>query len=177
MHIGLFSVSAILFVGCIVKAPGSQGDLPGSVSLPEKPLSFHSGAIFDGKIQLVGASFSPGSVSSTRPTRAVAVFKVLAPIESDFSIFVHIESGGSSTSRVNADHPPRRPTSSWKVGETIQDEFTIALPVGASLGVLTLWVGFWQPGSQGRMRLSNGFSVENDGNDRVLLARLPLNKF
>jgi hypothetical protein len=92
-------------------------------------------------------------------------------------VFVHIEDPEGRMERLNADHKPANglyPTTQWKVGETVKDEFNIALPAGASARAINLWVGFWQPQTDARLQLKNTEAVRNDGRNRILLVQVPV---
>ena len=173
-------VAGSLLTGCIVEAPG--GASPAArrqatvAQLP--PLTVKSGANFEGKVEVVGATLQPGRVVPGEPVRVTLFFKVLAPLTEDYLVFVHVEDAAGRSERLNLDHRPASglyPTSAWRVGETVKDEFTFTLPsrepVPANVSIL---FGFWQPQSDRRLKLSNPQAVRSDGNDRVLLAQLPV---
>jgi len=56
----------------------------------------------------------------------------------------------------------------------VKDEFFLALPSGISSKRLNLWAGLWEPQADVRLTLRNPDSVKNDGNNRVLVAQLPV---
>ena len=60
----------------------------------------------------------------------VLVFRVIKPTTDDWQVFVHVEDAEGRGERLNADHPLRVPTSTWKAGELVQDEFALTLPPG-----------------------------------------------
>ena len=79
--------------------------------------------------------------------------------------------------RMNVDHKPAGglyPTSQWKAGETVKDEFNVYLPASASPRALNLWLGLWEPRTDSRLRLTNPEAVRNDGKDRILLGQVPV---
>lgn len=166
--------------GCIVEAPG--GASPAArrqatvAQLP--PLTVRSGANFEGKVEVVGASFQPGRAVPGEPVKVTLFFKVLAPLTEDYLVFVHVEDAAGRAERLNLDHRPAGglyPTSAWRVGETVKDEFSFTLPTRAPVPEnLSLLFGFWQPETDTRLKLSNPEAVRNDGSNRVLLAQLPV---
>jgi hypothetical protein len=176
----LYLLPAALLVGaCIVEAPGgaSPNERRQAVVTQVPPLSVSSGANFDGKVELVGASFQPARPAPGDLVRVTAYFKVLAPMEEDYTIFVHAEDTQGRLERINSDHRPANglyPTPQWKVGETIKDEFSFHVPAGSNLQGLNVWIGFWEPQGDSRLPLRNTDSVRNDGRNRVLLAQLPV---
>ena len=104
----------------------------------------------------------------------VLVFRAIKPTTDDWQVFVHIEDAEGRGERLNADHPLRVPTSSWKAGELVQDEFLVTLPAGWKSRAVYVFVGLWLPGSNARMKVRNPETVRTDGNDRILLAQLPV---
>ncbi len=172
-------VPAALLSACIVEAPGgaSPNERRQAVVSQVPALSVRTGANFEDKVELVGATVQPGRIAPGEAARVTAYFKVLKPLEEDFMIFVHVEDAEGRMERLNVDHKPAGglyPTTQWKVGETVKDEFNIVLPPGASARSLNLWVGFWQPQTDARLQLKNPDAVRNDGRNRILLAQVPV---
>ncbi len=171
--------SASLLSACIVEAPGgsSPNERRQAVVAQVPPLSVRNGANFEDKVELVGATVQPGRIAPGEVARVTAFFKVLKPLEDDYMVFVHLEDPEGRMERLNVDHKPAGglyPTTQWKVGETVKDEFSIALPSGASARAVNLWVGFWQPSTDARLQLKNPDVVRNDGRSRVLLVQVPV---
>ncbi len=78
---------------------------------------------------------------------------------------------------MNIDHKPSNglyPTTQWKAGETVRDEFTLYLPPNTPSRGLNIWLGLWEPRTDTRLKLLNPEAVRNDGKDRVLLAQVPV---
>jgi hypothetical protein len=172
----------LLAVSCIVPAPSSDktpqraGPAPGSAA-PAPAAEVRSGANFEDKVELLGAQVAPGRAAPGEAVRVTAFFKVLDDIQSDYTIFVHIEDVDGRADRLNADHSPvngTRPTSTWKKGETLKDEFTIYVPPQMQVRGLNVWIGLWDGKTDVRMKLKNVEAVRNDNNNRVLLAQLPV---
>ncbi len=171
--------SASLLSACIVEAPGgsSPNERRQAVVAQVPPLSVRNGANFEDKVELVGATVQPGRIAPGEVARVTAFFKVLKPLEDEYLVFVHIEDAEGRMERLNVDHKPAGglyPTTQWKVGETVKDEFNIALPAGASARAINLWVGFWQPQTDARLQLKNPDAVRNDGRNRILLVQVPV---
>jgi len=167
--------------GCIVEAPGGEGPARRTTSAvpraPAHPLSVRSGARFAGKVELVGVTVAPGAVRPGDSARVLLYFKVLAPIPRDHLIFVHVEDPTGRMERFNVDHAPlagARPTSTWKAGETLTDEFLLTVPEGTQTRMLNLWVGFWQADTDARLPLSEPAASRHDGHDRLLAVQLPV---
>ncbi|MCY1081048.1 hypothetical protein [Archangium lansingense] len=172
-------VSASLLSACIVEAPGgaSPNERRQATVTQVPALSLRSGANFEDKVELVGATVQPGRLSPGEGARVTAYFKVLKPLEEDYLIFVHVEDAEGRAERLNVDHKPAGglyPTTQWKPGETVKDEFNIALPPGSSARALNIWMGFWEQKTDARLQLKNPDAVRNDGRSRVLLAQVPV---
>jgi hypothetical protein len=172
-----------LAVSCIVPAPAGGDNKPSPQQAqrtpvaPAAPAEVRSGANFEDKVQLVGATINPGRAAPGEAVHVTAFFSVLDEIPADYTIFVHIEDVDGHTDRLNADHLPVQgtyPTTKWKKGETVKDEFTIYVPPQMSVRGLNILLGFWDPKTDTRLRLKNTDAVRNDGNNRVLLATLPV---
>jgi len=151
---------------CIVEAPGAPHSTPVS---PEKarvltgqatPLQLKLGANMEDKIEILGATIQPGTVVPGEQARVTAYYKVLAPVGDDYMVFVHVEDaeGSGHFERLNVDHAPGggvRPSSQWQPGETIKDEFSVYVPPNSEVHSLNIFVGFWQPRTDARLRLKN----------------------
>jgi hypothetical protein len=176
----LVSVS-VLGSACIVEAPGGVGpnERRQSVVTQVPPLSVRGGANFEDRVELVGANVQPGQLVPGDSARVTAYFKVLKPLDEDYTLFVHVEDAEGRMERLNVDHKPAGglyPTTQWKVGETVKDEFTVALPAGAAARTVHVWMGFWEPKTDARLRLKNPEAVRNDGRDRILLMQIPVGR-
>jgi hypothetical protein len=172
-------VPVSLLSACIVEAPGgsSPNERRQAVVAQVPPLSVRTGANFEDRVELVGATVNPGRIAPGEATRVTAYFKVLKPLEEDYMVFVHVEDPSGQMERLNADHKPAGglyPTTQWKAGETVKDEFNLVLPAGAPARQLNLWVGFWEPRTDARLLLKNPDAVRNDGHSRVLLVQVPV---
>ena len=178
MKLGLF-VMAVGLAACIVPAPTSekQPERQKAAGVPAAPIEVRNGANFEDKVELVGATLAPGRVAPGEALRVTCFFKVLGEIKDDYMIFVHVEDVDGKVDRLNADHAPvqgTRSTSTWKVGETVKDEFTIYVPPGMPVRGLNLLIGLWDPKTDARMKLKNVEAVRHDNNNRILLAQVPV---
>jgi hypothetical protein len=166
----------LLPLGCIVEAPGGDKQAsaaPAATARPGvRPGGVRNGANFDGKVELLAASFTPPTLTPGDVSEVKLYFRVLQPLAEDWQVFVHAEDPEGKVMRTNFDHLPKRPTSTWRPGETIEDAFAIGIPAGTSQRAVDLWVGFWLPRTDGRLPVKNPDAVHTDNNDRVLLAHL-----
>jgi hypothetical protein len=173
----LLLLLAALASGCIVEAPGGDKAAPPGAAAPRpgvKPVTLKNGANFAGKVELVGATFTPGVLVPGDVTQVKLYFRVLEPLSDDWQVFVHAEDPEGRAQRANFDHLPvggRRPTTSWRPGDVIEDTFNIGLPMGSSQRAMDLWVGFWLPRTDVRLPVRNAAAVRAES-DRVPLARI-----
>ena len=171
-------LSAGLLAACIVPAPSSEKTPERQkVLAPAQPIEVRNGANFEDKVELVGATLNPGRVAPGEALKVTAYFKVLDQMPDDYMIFVHVEDVDGRVDRLNADHAPMQggyPTSKWKKGETVKDEFTIYVPPGMPVRGLNLLIGFWDPKTDARLKLKNVDAVRHDNNNRILLAQVPV---
>ncbi|RYZ39070.1 MAG: hypothetical protein EOO71_21545 [Myxococcaceae bacterium] len=176
-------LSAFVLLGtsssCIVEAPGgaSPEERRAATVTQVPPLSIKSGANLGGKVEVVGASVQPGRIPTGDQARVTVFFKVLQPLEEDYLVFVHVEDADGRMERMNVDHKPAGglyPTTQWKVGETVKDEFVVALPQGATPRAINVWMGLWEPRNDARLPITNPEAVRNDGKGRLLLAQVPV---
>lgn len=164
---------------CIVEAPSGEKHAESQRAVPPKapPLSVTSGANLGGKVEIVRATIQPGQILPGDPAKVSVVLNVLDRLDKDYMVFVHVEDADGRMDRMNVDHRPiggTYPTTLWKKGETLKDEFQIYLPPGSRSRGLLVWIGFWDPVSDTRIPLKNPEAVRNDGKDRILLARIPV---
>jgi hypothetical protein len=168
-----------LLCGCIIEAPGGATEAERRQATVQQvpPLALKNGANLGGKVEIVGATVQPGRVVPGEPARITVFFKVLQPLDADYMIFVHVEGADGRMERMNLDHKPATglyPTTQWKPGETVKDEFSLYLPSGVSARAINLWMGLWDPATDARLALKNPEAVRNDGRDRILLATVPV---
>src|SRR4051794_27845774 len=97
----------LLAVSCIVPAPSSEKTperQKSAVAAP--PVEVRSGANFEDKVELVGATVAPGRAAPGESVHVTAFFKVNDEIPADYTIFVHVEDVDGKVDRLNADHLP-----------------------------------------------------------------------
>ena len=161
---------------CIVEAPTKEGTQGAAPRLPPAPpQEFKSGANFGDVLELASVIVSPGRGETGQPVRVMANFKVLAKIDRDYMIFVHVEDVEGRVDRLNVDHAPRlKPTSQWAPGEMVQDVFDIPIPAGMPVRGLSLVLSFWDPKTDQRLTIVNKDVVATDGRDRLFVAKFPV---
>jgi hypothetical protein len=170
-----------LLAACIVPAPTEgrgEAPAPGKAATAQ-PLAVKSGALFGGQVELLGATVSPAQPAPGESAKVTAYYQVNGELDRDWHVFVHIEDPDGRVERMNADHAPvggARPTSTWKIGERLRDEYVVQVPATPGLRALSLWTGFWHPGTDARLPVQNAGQVRTDGKDRVLLVTLPIGR-
>lgn len=177
-------LAALVLSACIVEAPSSESpdaQTPRARSVkPAGPLTVKSGAVLGDKVELVGATFQPGTLVPGQPMRVTLYFRALDTVPADYSVFVHMEDPDGKLQRANFDHPPaggKYPTSQWKKGDLVRDEFTVFLAPEAQARAVNLLVGLWDPKTDARLPLTNPEKVRNDGQSRVFIAQVPVAQF
>lgn len=168
---------SLVLTGCLVEAPGTGGDSQRHALTSAPPVNIQNGAVLDDKVQILGVKLDPGRAMPGEKVKVTAYFKVLEQIPQDYLVFVHVEDADGNVRVMNYDHPPARgtyPTSQWRKGETVQDEFEIDVPASGVRRGLNIWMGLWHAQTDTRMKLTNPQQVRNDGNNRILLATLPM---
>jgi hypothetical protein len=182
IRIALALLAAALAAGCIIEAPvGQSGSAPERPRvLPPQaiaPRDIKVGANLEDTVELVNAVAQPAQLVPGEQVKITLFFKVLKEIPDDYIVFVHLEDAEGRVERMNIDHRPvggNYPTTQWKKGETVKDEFGVFLPPGLKVRGFNVWAGLWEPRSDRRMRLKNTDAVRNDGADRILVMQLPV---
>ncbi len=165
--------------GCIVDAPGGdKSPQRAQAVVPQVPaLSSTIGANLDGKVELAAASIQPGRIGPGEQGKVTLYFKVLEELDKEYMVFLHLEDADGRSFRLNLDHRPAGgtyPTTHWRKGETVKDEFPLQIPPGVTAKRVNIWAGLWEPQGDIRLRLVNPDAVRNDGKNRVLVAQLPV---
>ena len=170
------SMLLLLLTACIVEAPTKDG-VQGSAARPPPapPAEVKSGANFGDAFELSSAILNPSRGTPGESVRVLMNFKVMKQPDRDYGIFVHVEDVDGRAERFNVDHAPRKPTSQWQPGEVVQDMFEIPIPPTMQVRGLTLLIGFWDPSTGQPLPIVNKDAVPNDGRDRLIVARFPVN--
>ncbi len=168
----------LLMTGCIVQAPTADGVQSTAKSLPPAPpVEVKVGANFGDKAELTSVILSPSRGVPGESVKVLANYKVNAPFDTDYTVFVHVEDVDGRVDRINVDHTPGRgsmPTSKWKAGEMVRDEFDIPIPPGYPVRGLNIMLGLWDPKTDARAKIMNADQVRTDGRDRLFVANFPV---
>ena len=126
----------------------------------------------DNHVRLLGYDLPAGPLSPGQAVPLTLYWQVLAPVDDDYQIFVHLAAADEILAG-QGDGPPLQgqyPTSFWGTGEILTDLRTLQIAPGAVPGDYRLWVGFY--------RLADGTrlpALDADGapaGDRLLLGTL-----
>lgn len=128
---------------------------------PQEP----SEAVFNDSIRLIGTDISPREGRPNGRMEVTYYFECLRELDRNAEIFTHIEALHGGTRWVSDHHPARSrfPTSQWRRGDIIQDQFTITVPNDAVPGMYRIRMGFFV----GRDRFNVTPSSEDTGRNRV----------
>jgi 4-amino-4-deoxy-L-arabinose transferase-like glycosyltransferase len=120
------------------------------------------------KLEVLGYDLTDGSghlVDSIAPGRKYRMrtyYRVLAPVTTEWEVFVHIDGFGR---RHGGDHKPmdsKYPLSLWLKGDLLVDDCEIALEPNFSPGPYTLFFGMYV--GDNRLKVKSG---PNDGDNRI----------
>jgi hypothetical protein len=125
--------------------------------------------VFGEAIALQGARVTP----QDRELRVMLWWEVLAPLEGDYTVFVHF---ADEDGRLlgTGDRPPLEggfPTRLWRPGDSVADEHIVPLPADLPPGVYTVRVGWYDPVTG--VRLSAMRDGERLPQDEVIVDRRP----
>jgi hypothetical protein len=120
--------------------------LPAEVPVPQRPLHVD----LEGKIEVVGLDIVDMAgkplefVSPGRKFRMRTILKVNAPVSADYDFFIHMD--GQNRRRHNGDHKVakgRFPTSLWRAGDVVVDDFETTLEPNFGPGAYTIYFGLY----------------------------------
>jgi len=147
-------------------------EVPASVARPVR-------AIYGGSVELAAVDFQPRYPRRGDTVSVSFYYRVLDETDDDWKIFVHVDSRGGPGDRINGDHWPvddKYRTNAWRKGEVIKDVWSFRVPSDFQGDGLDLWTGFYPVGKDDRWPLTNKSEVQNDGQNRVLAATIPVAK-
>ena len=100
---------------------------------------------WDERVELVGWT-APARVARGTPFDVELTYRVLRPLDRAWTVVVHLDgvaAGEASDrpARVNADHDPSCPTTTWRPGDYVRERFTTT--IATAPGPYALAVGFF----------------------------------
>lgn len=119
--------------------------------------------VFGGAVALsswdVDAPLSPVSLERGQVLHMGLEWGVIARLDGDYRVFVHLVSDDALVPLAQADGEPQDgayPTSWWEPGERLRDERQVFIPADLPAGDYRLLVGFYRPGDGQRLLLADG---------------------
>ncbi len=119
-------------------------------------------ATFGSSMQLLAAAVEPGQVSPGGAGRKVTVklrWRAGARMSVAYKVFVHVLDPTGQQVLAQRDAEPqdgKAPTTSWVIGEALDDAYEVALPAGLTAGQYPVEVGVYDARNGERLTLANG---------------------
>jgi hypothetical protein len=112
-------------------------------------------ATFGGAMDLLSAALDPSGDKLTVTLR----WRGAARMQQAYKVFVHVLDPGGQHVVAQRDAEPKNgeaPTTSWVVGEVLEDAYALTLPKDLAAGQYPVEVGVYDPRSGDRLTLANG---------------------
>ena len=112
-----------------------------STTTPPQRVNAH----LEGRVELVGYALSETPAADSRLMTVTLYWKALAPLEDDYTVFVHLAPPGAPPT-AQSDSQPRGgsyPTSYWDAGEVVVDEHVLQIPEDIPPGEYQLLTGMY----------------------------------
>ncbi len=136
-------------------------------------VTWPSGAVFGGRVRLVGVDVATASARPGETVPVIVVWQAVEAMDRSYTAFVHLL-GPDGRVVTQEDHVPgrgARPTTSWLLEEVIVDRFDLVLPGDLPVGDYELEIGLYDAGQPGLLRLPL-----DSGGDAARLGRLSVTK-
>jgi arabinofuranosyltransferase len=114
---------------------------PAMAAMTPNPMSINWGD----DIALVGYDIDRRAVQPGQSVHLTLYWRGLRAMQEDYSVFAHVLSEGGQR-MAQADGWPQHgqaPTSEWKPGATVLDEYDLRLPADAPVGVYSIYLGLY----------------------------------
>jgi hypothetical protein len=134
---------------------------------PPQPLKeFPVGITLGDTILLERAATQP-TVQPGDPLPVALAWRTARPLAADYHVFVHLLNAAGERVAQSDGQPAvwTRPTSGWRVGETVEDRHGLSLPADLPPGNYSLVVGLYTPSDGARLHAP-------DGADAIALATI-----
>jgi len=121
-------------------------------------------------IELHGYDLNTSEVVRDDTLELTLVWRSLADnLHTSYKVFVHLldESGEIVTQSDSVPANGFRPTTSWREGEVISDEFTLSTPVEIKSEEYALWIGLYDPETGLRLPIFVDGQEQSDGRLRL----------
>lgn len=144
-------------------------------------------ANFQDTIRVLGYKLDEDVISRGKTYTLSVYYEAIGDIRTSYKIFMHIDRQGTSN-RIHGDHWPLNlpgagtegeeegkicvgcyRTDHWMRGDVVVDVYEGEVPVGTPSGPQDIWVGFYTPGSDERLKVKSWDEgrVRHDGQNRV----------
>jgi mannosyltransferase len=129
---------------------------------PQQPGQFTpSNATFvapDAQIRITGYQFFGTDVRAGQPIMFALQWQANAPIAERYKVFAHLVDPRGETVTQRDDEPVAntRPTTTWKPGESITDNYGLVAPRGATAGEYHIELGLYKLEGLQRLKLADG---------------------
>ncbi len=123
-----------------------------------------------GQVRLLGYALSAEQVAPGDTLLLTLYWQALEPMDVGYTVFTHLLDAEAKI-QAQMDSEPQGgglPTDRWSVGETVQDNYALAVPAGAEPGPHTLEVGMYLLETLDRLPVTDSATGSLLG-DRVLL--------
>lgn len=120
---------------------------------PAMPVSAH----WRNGIELLSVDKSPSLLTAGAAINVRVRWQSVAPLTEAFTAFVHLQ-GPDGAIVAQDDHAPRHgfwPTTSWRPGVAVDDDFTLTAPATLAPGEYHLLIGWYNPVSGERVLLND----------------------
>ena len=131
---------------------------------------------FDDRIEMVGYEYSTLTPAAGEDMQVTLYWRALEPMETDYVVFVHVIDPATWSIVGTSDAQPAnwtRPTTTWEVGEIIEDTHTFTINDDAPAMPYEVEVGIYSQQPDGTLQRLRVFA-ENGGmpNDYIYLSRV-----
>jgi 4-amino-4-deoxy-L-arabinose transferase-like glycosyltransferase len=144
-------------------------------------------ANFQDTIRVLGYRLEEDVISRGKGYKLSVYYEAIGDIRTSYKIFMHIDRQGTSN-RIHGDHWPLNlpgagtegeeegkicvgcyRTDHWMRGDVVVDVYEGEVPVGTPSGPQDIWVGFYTPGSDERLKVKSWDEsrMRHDGQNRV----------
>lgn len=151
----------------------------------EDPQVHRAWVNFEDTIQVLGYRIEEEVVGRGKKIRLRFYLQALKDIRKSYKMFLHIDQSGN---RIHGDHWPLNlkqgeagkncvgcfKSDHWLKGDVVMDVFETEVPAATPSGVHEIWLGFFTPGSDKRLKAKDWDRtvVRHDGHNRVRLGEL-----
>lgn len=119
---------------------------------------------FEGKVKIIGWKVEPKIARRGSPLKMIVYWQVLKNRVGSWKVFVHMDAPGQ---RIHGDHDPVAgllPTTNWRAGDVIVDEYTVNVDRTKSPANFTFYTGLFR--GDKRLKVKAG---PQDGKNRAKL--------